>query len=98
MDKYFKIQKLVELQKERKEKVEEILLATLGFLPKFEIDFRLENKVNYENIAIKNVNVPFVVKVKIKDKSSIKFVVNQNKQKILEGYSKIFVKDKLLIN
>ena len=71
-----------------------IYKPTVGII----IDFRLESKMNYENMGIKSIDVPFVVKVKIKDKSSVKFVVGQNKQKILEGYSKIFERDILLIN
>lgn len=98
MDKYFKIQKLVELQKERKEKLEQVLRQSLGFLPKFEIDFRFQERFNYKNMSSESVDVEFVVKIKIKDRSSIRFVVQQNKQKILEEYSKIFAKDVLVIN
>jgi hypothetical protein len=98
MDKYFKIQKLVELQRERKENLEKVFESVLGFLPKFEIDFRFQNKFGFENINIKNEDVEFLIKIKIMDKSSVKFVVNQNKQKILEEYSKIFAKDILIIN
>ncbi len=95
MDKYFKIQKLLDLQKERKLAVEKSFLETLGFLPKIEIDFKLQEKMNYENIS-NNKEISFLIKIKIKDKSSVKFVVNQNKQKILGCYSKIFPKDFLI--
>ena len=97
MDKYFKIQRLVEMQKERKEKLEEVLPTVLGFLPKFEIDFRLQEKMSLHTLG-GVYDVSFVVKLKIQDKSSVKFVVNQKKQKILEEYSKIFVKDILVVN
>ncbi len=99
MDKYFKIQKLVELQKERKEKLEKVFLEVLEFLPKYEMDFRLEDKrKDLGDLKIKSEEISFLVKIKIKDKSSIKFVVSRNKTKILEGYSKIFVNDFLIIN
>ncbi len=98
MDKYFKIQKLVELQKERKEKLEKVLQEVLGFVPKFELDFRLQEKINYKNMGVESESVSFLLKMKIQDKSSVKFVVNQNKQKISEEYSKIFVQDIFLID
>jgi NAD-specific glutamate dehydrogenase len=99
MDKYFTIQRLIEIQKERKEAVEKVFIDVLSFLPKFEIDFRLEDKrKDLLKLNIKNQGISFLVKIKLKDKSSVKFVVNQNKQKILEEYSKIFVKDFLVIN
>ena len=98
MDKYFKIQKLVDLQKERKEGVEKAFESVLKFLPKMEIDFRFQNKLSYKNLNIESEDVDFLVKLKLKDKSSMKFVVNQNKEKILEEYSKIFPEDILIIS
>lgn len=97
MDKYFKIQRLVEMQKERKEAVEKVFLEVLGFVPKFEIDFKLEGKMD-SYTALGMSEADFVVRVQVKDKSSVKFVVDQNKQKILEMYSKIFAMDILLLN
>lgn len=101
MDKYFKIQKLVELQKERKEKLEKIFLEVLEFLPKFEVEFASQERVNYKSMSketLENPSISFLVKVKIKDKSSVKFVVSQHKEKILEEYSKIFAADILVLS
>ena len=97
MDKYFKIQKLVELQKDRKEKLENAFQSSLGFLPILEIELKLDSKRN--NLVDGNVSeISFFVKAKVKDKSSIKFIVKQNKEKILESYSKIFPNDILIVN
>jgi hypothetical protein len=97
MDKYFKIQKLVDLQKERKDGVEKVFESVLKFLSKMEIDFRFQNKLSYKNLEIESVDVDFLVKVKLKDRSSVKFIVKQNQQKIIEEYSKLFPKDILII-
>jgi len=99
MDKYFKIQRLLELQKDRKASIEKVFVGVLGFLPKFEVECRLEDKrKDLLKLTIENEDISFLVKIKIKDKSSVNFVVNQNKTKILEEYSKIFINDFLIIN
>jgi hypothetical protein len=97
MDKYFKIQKLVELQKDRKEKLESIFQDCLGFLPILETEFKLDTK-RKSLVDVDMNEISFLVKVKVKDKSSVKFVVNQNKEKITEAYSVIFPNDILIIN
>lgn len=94
MDKYFKIQKVVEVQKERKEKLEQVFGYVLGFLPKYDLEFINQNKLNYKNMTEEFV---FLLKIKIKDRSSIKFIISQKKENILEEYSKIFPQDILTI-
>lgn len=90
LDKYFKFQKLVEAQKERKQKLDQVLQEVLGFLPKYEVEFLNQDKLNYKNL---DQEIVFLIKVKIKDKSSVKFVVLKNQEKISEGFQKFFPKD-----
>jgi hypothetical protein len=96
MDKYSKIQKLVELQKERSQKLKEIFQKVLGLEPGFEVDFVLYEKLNYKKLETINLKPGFLVKLKVKDKSSVKFVVLNKKEKILEEYSNVFPDDCLV--
>lgn len=97
MDKYFKIQKLVEMQKERKERIEKIFVEIFGFLPKFELAFQSTEKISYKNITDEE-KIFFNVKMKVRDKSSVKFAVVANKQKIVDVYRQSFVGDSLIIS
>ena len=83
LDKYSKIQDLIDQQKKKNEKLISCFETVLNFLPKMEINF---GKVGNG-----------VIKIKIKDKSSVKFVVLQNQEKIKEEFKKCY-KDILIIN
>jgi hypothetical protein len=62
-----------------------------------ETEFKLDTK-RKSLVDVDMNEISFLVKVKVKDKSSVKFVVNQNKEKITEAYSVIFPNDILIIN
>jgi hypothetical protein len=76
LDKYSKIQSLIDEQKKKNQKLLECFETVLNFLPKMEIDF---GKVGNE-----------VIKIKIQDKSSVKFVVLQNQEKIKKEFKKYY--------
>jgi hypothetical protein len=83
MDKYFKIENLINEQKKKKEKILEIFQSVLGFSPKIEIVF---GTINSEKI-----------KIKIIDKSSVRFIVLQKKEEIVKSFNCEYP-DTLVIN
>jgi hypothetical protein len=78
-----KIQEMIDVQRGKKQKILEIFESMFGTndLYKLEIDFGKDN----------------VVKVKVKTKSSMKFVIQKNIDKIVEEYNKCYVQDILKI-
>ncbi len=80
LDKYSKIQSLIDEQKVKCEKILEILENV------FVGELKLEKKPNVEvNFAKDNL-----IKVQVKDKSSVKFLVLKNKERICEEYNKFY--------
>ncbi len=82
MDKYSKIQDLIDLQKKKKEILLQVFFDVLKFQPKLEVAF---GKIGED-----------VIRVKIIDKSSVKFIVLQNKEKLVNGFNTKF-KDLLIL-
>lgn len=83
MDKYSKIQDLIDEQRKKKEKILEIFESVLSFLPKLEIVFGTTDSEK--------------IKIKIIDKSSVRFIVLHNKEKIIGCFEKTY-EDKLIID
>ncbi len=76
------LQRFQELVNSQKERKEKIESILENYhKPKFEIDFRKDN----------------VIYLKIRDKSSVKFSVLQNKERIITEYNSLFPQDILKV-
>ena len=92
LDKYSRIQDIVNQQKAKYERIlgifEKMFVAELGLseVPKIEVEFGKTDK----HI---NGKVSDNIKIKIVDKSSVKFVVIQSKEKLLKMFKQEFPND-----
>lgn len=91
LDKYHKIQDLIDRQKKKKQYLESI------FENIFNIDLKMPEKIKYDVIFGTESNGDSEIKVKIKDKSSVKFLIEKHKQKIIDVYLGEFPKDIIII-
>lgn len=91
LNKYSRIQDLIDRQKEKKQYLEEV------FLNIFNTELTLPEKVKYEVVFGTEQNGNSEVKVKIKDRSSVKFVVEKNKQRVIDKYLEKYSKDVIWI-
>ena len=89
LDKYSKIQDLIDEQKKKCEKILEVFEDF--FCKGVGSDLKMSKRPNLE-INFPNKN-GVVIKINVKDKSSIKFLVLKNQDKICKELKKHFPKD-----
>lgn len=90
LDKYSKIQNLIDLQKQKKNKIVEIFENLFVVALKFE-------KIPVIEIVFAHKNDNHIT-IKIKDKSSVKFVVLKYSDNIKNEFQKIYPQEVMIIS